>query len=183
MSNLVTSFPDLTFNATKVAPSEERRRLLGGRHRRDGHAHGRRVHADGRHVLGRPSSPTTGTAVSIGPETFAVWADEAASQGGEDRGCTPKGRRQPVGSGTGLLPGRSASAAILWPLAPPAADGRRRPRPHRGARGCRQRAGRESLALPRALGYSFLPGPNYRSVAVYDLCPFTVLGGARWRYF
>ena len=74
MSNLVASFPDLTFNATKVAPAAQE----DGSWAADIVVTGTHTGAAFTPMADKlPAIETTGTVVSIGPETFTVWADEA----------------------------------------------------------------------------------------------------------
>ena len=73
MGNLVTSFPDLTFNATKVAPTKQE----DGSWAADIVVTGTHTGAAFTPMADKlPAIETTGTAVSIGPETFTLWADE-----------------------------------------------------------------------------------------------------------
>ena len=73
ITNLATSFPDLTFNATKVAPTKQEDGswaadiVVTGTHTGAAYTPNEKL----------PAIETTGTAVSIGPETFTVWADDA----------------------------------------------------------------------------------------------------------
>ena len=74
MGNLVGSFPDLTFNSTKVAPTKQE----DGSWAADIVVTGTHTGAAFTPMADKlPAIETTGTAVSIGPETFTVWADEA----------------------------------------------------------------------------------------------------------
>ena len=74
ITNLATSFPDLTFNATKVAPTKQE----------DG-SWAADIVVTGTHTGPAftpmpdklPAIETTGTVVTIGPETFTLWADES----------------------------------------------------------------------------------------------------------
>ena len=113
MGNLVTSFPDLTFNATKVAPTKQE----------DG-SWAADIVVTGTHTGPAftpmpdklPAIETTGTVVTIGPETFTLWADEAGKVVKIE--ITPKEAGNPHGPpGFYLGIGGDISA-----LAPPAAD-------------------------------------------------------------
>ena len=74
VSNLVTSFPDLTFNSGKVAPSKQE----DGSWAADIVVTGTHTGAAFTPMADKlPAIETSGTAVSIGPETFTVWADDA----------------------------------------------------------------------------------------------------------
>ena len=114
MSNLVTSFPDLTFNATKVAPAKQE----------DG-SWAADIVVTGTHTGPAftpmpdklPAIETTGTVVTIGPETFTLWVDEAGTKVIKIE-ITPKEAGNPHGPpGFYLGIGGDISA-----LAPPAAD-------------------------------------------------------------
>ena len=112
MSNLVTSFPDLTFNATKVAPTKQEDGswaadiVVTGTHTGAAYTPNEKL----------PAIETTGTAVSIGPETFTVWADEEGKVVKIE--ICPKEAGNPHGPpGFYLGIGGDISA-----LAPPAAD-------------------------------------------------------------
>ena len=112
MSNLVGSFPDLTFNATKVAPAKNEDSswaadiVVTGTHTGAAFTPNEKL----------PAIETTGTAVSIGPETFTVWADEAGKVVKIE--ICPKEAGNPHGPpGFYLGIGGDISA-----LAPPAAD-------------------------------------------------------------
>ena len=112
MGNLVGSFPDLTFNATKVAPTKQEDGswaadiVVTGTHTGAAYTPNEKL----------PAIETTGTAVSIGPETFTVWADEAGKVVKIE--ICPKEAGNPHGPpGFYLGIGGDISA-----LAPPAAD-------------------------------------------------------------
>ena len=112
MGNLVGSFPDLTFNATKVAPTKQEDGswaadiVVTGTHTGAAYTPNEKL----------PAIETTGTAVSIGPETFTVWADEAGKAIKIE--ICPKEAGNPHGPpGFYLGIGGDISA-----LAPPAAD-------------------------------------------------------------
>ena len=112
MSDLATSFPDLTFNATKVAPTKQEDGswaadiVVTGTHTGAAYTPNEKL----------PAIETTGTAVSIGPETFTVWADEAGKVVKIE--ICPKEAGNPHGPpGFYLGIGGDISA-----LAPPAAD-------------------------------------------------------------
>ena len=112
MGNLVGSFPDLTFNATKVAPTKQEDGswaadiVVTGTHTGAAYTPNEKL----------PAIETTGTAVSIGPETFTVWADEAGKVVKIE--IMPKEAGNPHGPpGFYLGIGGDISA-----LAPPAAD-------------------------------------------------------------
>ena len=113
MSDLVTSFPDLTFNSTKVAPSKQE----DGSWAADIVVTGTHTGAAFTPMADKlPAIETTGTAVSIGPETFTVWADEAGKVVKIE--IMPKEAGNPHGPpGFYLGIGGDISA-----LAPPAAD-------------------------------------------------------------
>ena len=113
ITNLATSFPDLTFNATKVAPTKQE----------DG-SWAADIVVTGTHTGPAftpmpdklPAIETTGTVVTIGPETFTLWADEAGKVVKIE--ITPKEAGNPHGPpGFYLGIGGDISA-----LAPPAAD-------------------------------------------------------------
>jgi len=114
VSNLVTSFPDLTFNSGKVAPSKQE----DGSWAADIVVTGTHTGAAFTPMADKlPAIETSGTAVSIGPETFTVWADEAGKVVKIE--ITPKEAGNPHGPpGFYLGIGGDISA-----LAPPAADG------------------------------------------------------------
>ena len=114
ITNLATSFPDLTFNATKVAPTKQE----------DG-SWAADIVVTGTHTGPAftpmpdklPAIETTGTVVTIGPETFTVWADESGKVVKIE--ICPKEAGNPHGPpGFYLGIGGDISA-----LAPPAADG------------------------------------------------------------
>ena len=112
MGNLVGSFPDLTFNATKVAPTKQEDGswaadiVVTGTHTGAAYTPNEKL----------PAIETTGTAVSIGPETFTVWADEEGKVVKIE--ICPKEAGNPHGPpGFYLGIGGDISA-----LAPPAAD-------------------------------------------------------------
>jgi len=112
ISNLATSFPDLTFNATKVAPTKQEDGswaadiVVTGTHTGAAYTPNEKL----------PAIETTGTAVSIGPETFTVWADDAGKVVKIE--ICPKEAGNPHGPpGFYLGIGGDISA-----LAPPAAD-------------------------------------------------------------
>ena len=112
ITNLATSFPDLTFNATKVAPTKQEDGswaadiVVTGTHTGAAYTPNEKL----------PAIETTGTAVSIGPETFTVWADEAGKVVKIE--IMPKEAGNPHGPpGFYLGIGGDISA-----LAPPAAD-------------------------------------------------------------
>ena len=113
MGNLVGSFPDLTFNATKVAPTKQE----DGSWAADIVVTGTHTGAAFSPMPDKlPAIETTGTAVSIGPETFTVWADEGGKVCKIE--ITPKEAGNPHGPpGFYLGIGGDISA-----LAPPAAD-------------------------------------------------------------
>ena len=113
MGNLVGSFPDLTFNATKVAPTKQE----DGSWAADIVVTGTHTGAAFTPMADKlPAIETTGTAVSIGPETFTVWADEAGKVVKIE--IMPKEAGNPHGPpGFYLGIGGDISA-----LAPPAAD-------------------------------------------------------------
>ena len=113
MGNLVGSFPDLTFNATKVAPTKQE----DGSWAADIVVTGTHSGAAFTPMPDKlPAIETTGTAVSIGPETFTVWADEAGKVVKIE--IMPKEAGNPHGPpGFYLGIGGDISA-----LAPPAAD-------------------------------------------------------------
>ena len=113
MGNLVTSFPDLTFNSTKVAPTKQE----DGSWAADIVVTGTHTGAAFTPMADKlPAIETTGTAVSIGPETFTVWADEGGKVCKIE--ITPKEAGNPHGPpGFYLGIGGDISA-----LAPPAAD-------------------------------------------------------------
>ena len=112
MGNLVGSFPDLTFNATKVAPTKQE----DGSWAADIVVTGTHTGAAFTPNEKLPAIETTGTAVSIGPETFTVWADEAGKVVKIE--ICPKEAGNPHGPpGFYLGIGGDISA-----LAPPAAD-------------------------------------------------------------
>ena len=112
MSNLVASFPDLTFNATKVAPTKQE----DGSWAADIVVTGTHTGAAFTPMADKlPAIETTGTTVTIGPETFTLWADEGKVVKIE---ITPKEAGNPHGPpGFYLGIGGDISA-----LAPPAAD-------------------------------------------------------------
>ena len=112
MSNLVTSFPDLTFNATKVAPAANE----DGSWAADIVVTGTHTGAAFTPMADKlPAIETTGTVVTIGPETFTLWADEGKVVKIE---ITPKEAGNPHGPpGFYLGIGGDISA-----LAPPAAE-------------------------------------------------------------
>ena len=113
MSNLVASFPDLTFNATKVAPAAQE----DGSWAADIVVTGSHTGAAFTPMADKlPAIETTGTSVSIGPETFTVWADEAGKVVKIE--ITPKEAGNPHGP-PGCYLGIGGS---LEGLAPPAAD-------------------------------------------------------------
>ena len=112
ITNLATSFPDLTFNATKVAPTKQEDGswaadiVVTGTHTGAAYTPNEKL----------PAIETTGTAVSIGPETFTVWADDAGKVVKIE--ICPKEAGNPHGPpGFYLGIGGDISA-----LAPPAAD-------------------------------------------------------------
>ena len=112
MGSLVGSFPDLTFNATKVAPTKQEDGswaadiVVTGTHTGAAYTPNEKL----------PAIETTGTAVSIGPETFTVWADDAGKVVKIE--ICPKEAGNPHGPpGFYLGIGGDISA-----LAPPAAD-------------------------------------------------------------
>ena len=113
ITNLATSFPDLTFNATKVAPTKQE----DGSWAADIVVTGTHTGAAFTPMADKlPAIETTGTAVSIGPETFTVWADEAGKVVKIE--ICPKEAGNPHGPpGFYLGIGGDISA-----LAPPAAD-------------------------------------------------------------
>ena len=113
MGNLVASFPDLTFNSGKVAPSKN-----------DDGSWAADIVVTGTHTGAAftpmadklPAIETTGTVVTIGPETFTLWADESGKVVKIE--ITPKEAGNPHGPpGFYLGIGGDISA-----LAPPAAD-------------------------------------------------------------
>ena len=112
VSNLVGSFPDFTFNSGKVAPTKQEDGswaadiVVTGTHTGAAYTPNEKL----------PAIETTGTAVSIGPETFTVWADEAGKAIKIE--ICPKEAGNPHGPpGFYLGIGGDISA-----LAPPAAD-------------------------------------------------------------
>ena len=113
MGNLVTSFPDLTFNSTKVAPTKQE----DGSWAADIVVTGTHTGAAFTPMADKlPAIETTGTTVTIGPETFTLWADEAGKVSKIE--ITPKEAGNPHGPpGFYLGIGGDISA-----LAPPAAD-------------------------------------------------------------
>ena len=113
MSNLVTSFPDLTFNSGKVAPAAQE----DGSWAADIVVTGTHTGAAFTPMADKlPAIETTGTVVTIGPETFTVWADEAGKVCKIE--IMPKEAGNPHGPpGFYLGIGGDISA-----LAPPAAD-------------------------------------------------------------
>ena len=114
VSNLVGSFPDFTFNSGKVAPTKQE----DGSWVAD-------IVVTGTHTGPAftpmpdklPAIETTGTVVTIGPETFTLWVDEAGTKVIKIE-ITPKEAGNPHGPpGFYLGIGGDISA-----LAPPAAD-------------------------------------------------------------
>ena len=113
ITNLATSFPDLTFNDTKVAPTKQE----------DG-SWAADIVVTGTHTGPAftpmpdklPAIETTGTVVTIGPETFTLWTDEEGKVVKIE--ICPKEAGNPHGPpGFYLGIGGGISA-----LAPPAAD-------------------------------------------------------------
>ena len=111
IGNLVASFPDLTFNSTKVAPTQQE----DGSWAADIVVPGTHTGAAFTPMADKlPAIETTGTAVSIGPETFTLWVDAEGKVVKIE--ITPKAAGNPHGP-PGFYLGIGGSLAALAPPA------------------------------------------------------------------